>query len=187
MDERSNVVESERELLVHAENAMLPFVPDAFAGDGVPFPRTHIARGEGQAATLFALAQLLGRIVELRGPFGDTVLELLVELLELTRLAVKLGEDPDLGAQNFRDHRHRNVVDRAQLIAAQPIDIREIDGGDEDDRRLLETWVLADHRRQLEAVELGHADVYEDDSDLGLEQVLQRFPRRSGGQQVLAQ
>ena len=36
----------------------------------------------------------------------------------------------------------------------------------EDDRRPLEARVLADHRRQLVAVEVRHADVDQDDGDL---------------------
>ena len=32
-----------------------------------------------------------------------------VQLLELPRLAIKLGEDPDLGAQHLRHDRHRNI------------------------------------------------------------------------------
>ena len=46
---------------------------------------------------------------------------------------------------------------------------------------LLEARMLADHRRQLEAVELRHADVDENDGDVVLEQELQapRAPTRS--------
>jgi hypothetical protein len=61
-----------------------------------------------------------------------------------------------------------------------------VDGGDEDDRRLLEARVLADHRRQLEPVELRHADVDQDDGDILLEQLLERFARRGGLDQILA-
>ena len=38
--------------------------------------------------------------------------------------------------------------------------------------------MLADHRRQLEAVELGHADIDQDDGDVVLEQMLERLARR---------
>ena len=109
----------------------------------------------------------------------DAALELWIQLLELAGLAIELGEDPDLGAQHLRDDRHRHVVDRAHLVAAQTVDVGQLDGGDEDDRGLLEARMLADHRGQLEAVELRHADVDQNDGDLVLEQLLQRLARRS--------
>ncbi len=46
---------------------------------------------------------------------------------------------------------------------------------------------LADHRRQLEAVELGHDDVDEDDGDVLLEQVLERLPPGTRHDQRLAE
>ena len=51
----------------------------------------------------------------------------------------------------------------------------------------LETRMLADHRRKLEAVELRHADVDQDDRDFVLEQKLQGLARRRRLDQVLAQ
>ena len=51
---------------------------------------------------------------QLRGPLGDALLELAVQPLQLPRLAVELGEDPDLGAQQLRDDRDRDVVHRAR-------------------------------------------------------------------------
>ena len=47
--------------------------------------------------------------------------------------------------------------------------------------------MLAHHRGQLEAVELGHADVDQDDGDVVLQQVLERLARGVGLDQVLAQ
>ena len=94
------------------------------------------------------------------------------------RLAVELGEHPDLGAQHLRHDRHRHVVDRAHLVAAQAVDVGEVDRRDEDDRGLLEARMLADHRGQLEAVELRHADVDQHDGDVGLQQMLERLARR---------
>ena len=115
---------------------------------------------------------------QLRRALGDAPLELGVELLELARLAIQLGEDPDLGAQELRHDRHRHVVDRARLVAAQPVEIGQLDRRDEDDRGRLEARMLADHRRQLEAVELRHADIDQHDRDLVLQQLLQRLARR---------
>ena len=55
----------------------------------------------------------------------------------------------------------------------------EMDRRDEDDRGLLEARMLADHRGELEAVELRHADVDQDDGDVVLEQMLQRLAGRT--------
>ena len=47
--------------------------------------------------------------------------------------------------------------------------------------------MLADHRRELEAVELRHADVDQDDRDVRLEQLLQRLAADARLDQVLAE
>ena len=47
--------------------------------------------------------------------------------------------------------------------------------------------MLADHRRELEAVELRHADVDQDDRDFVLEQVFQRLARRRRLDEILAE
>ena len=67
---------------------------------------------------------------------GDPQLELAIQPLELPRLAVQLDEDADLGAQDLRHDRHRDVVHGAVLVALQPVELGERDAGDEDDRRL---------------------------------------------------
>ena len=114
-------------------------------------------------------------------------LEFQVQLLELARLAVKLDEDLDLGTQHVGNDRHRHVVHRAHRIATQPIDVGQMDRGNEDDRRFAETRMLAQHGGKLEAVELRHADVDENDRDVVLEQELQGLARRRGFDQVLVQ
>jgi hypothetical protein len=93
----------------------------------------------------------------------------------LPGLAIEFREDLDLGAQHFRNHRHRDVIDRAHLVAAKPVDIADLNGGNEDHRRLLETRVLADHGRELETVQFRHADIEQDDRDFILEQIFQRL------------
>jgi hypothetical protein len=56
----------------------------------------------------------------------------------------------------------------------------------EDHRQLLEARMLADHGCELEAVDLRHHHVDQDDGDVGLEQDAQRLVRRVGLDQVLA-
>src|ERR1700709_343856 len=53
---------------------------------------------------LFALAELLR-------PLLDALLELAIELLELPRLAMQLGEDADFGAQQLRHDGDGDIVD----------------------------------------------------------------------------
>ena len=171
----------------HAVDLVLAFVPDDLSVGQVPVPRSHVAGREREAAPLLAFQQPQGRGFQLGGALRDAPLQLRVEQLELPVLAVELGEDADLGAQHLRHHRHRHVVDRAHLVAAQMIDLGEMNRRDEDHRDLLEARMLADHRRKLEAVQLRHADVHQDDRDLVLEQVLQRFLAGRRLDEVLAE
>ena len=115
------------------------------------------------------------RFLKLGGAGANTVFELGVEPLELPGLAIQFGEHLDLGAQHLRHDRHRNVVDGAHLVAAQPVEIADLYRRDEDHCCFLEARVLADHGGEFEAVELRHADVDQDDRDLVLEQIFQRL------------
>src|SRR6185312_13721981 len=95
--------------------------------------------------------------------FGHAILEFAIELLQLASFAMQLGEDADLGAQDLRDDRDRDVVDCAALIAANTVYFREMDGGDEDDGNLLEARMLTHHIGQLEAVDFGHGNIHQYD------------------------
>ncbi len=188
MNQRANVLRAHGERAgIDVENAVLAVVPDAFTLERIPVPRAHLAGGERERAAPLAREQPgVGRR-ELGGPFGDALLQLPVELLQLAGLPVELREHPDLGAQHIGDDRNRNVVDRSHRVAAQPVHVSQVNGGDEDDRRLLEARVVADHRGKLETVEIRHADVHQHDGDLALEQLLERLARRARLDQVLAE
>ena len=95
---------------------------------------------------------------------------------ELAGLAVELDEDADFGAQNLGDDGDRDVVDGAAAVAVDLVGVGEVDAGDEDDGGLAEARMLADHVGELEAVELGHADVHQDDGDVVFEEDV-RGPR----------
>src|SRR6185312_2152430 len=172
---------------VEAENAILALVPFQFLVADRPFPGAHLTGGERQAAALLALQEPRVRGFELRGPLGDAALELDIHFLELPGLAEQLGKDPHLGAQERRYHRHRHVIHRTELIAAQPVDVFDLDRRDEDDRGLLKARVLADHLGELKAVELRHADVDQHHRDVVLEQKRQRLARRRRLHQVLVE
>ena len=164
---------------IDAEDLILAFVPHPVAIDPVPVPGSHLAGGDREAAALLAFQQPGVRFLQFGGAGANAIFELDVEPLELAGLAIELGEHLDLGAQHFRHDRHRNIVDRAHLVAAQPVDVADLDGGDEDHRRLLEARMFADHGGEFEPVQFRHADVDQDDGDVVLEQELQRFAART--------
>ncbi len=178
MNQAPHILGRYHELLpVDAEDAVLPVVPEAIAARFVPIPRAHVAGHQRKASSLLALCGADRVEASSSAVRADTR----CSSSALTRsscrgLAVELGKDLDLGPQHFRHHRHRHVIHRAHLVAAQAIDVGQMDGGDEDHRRLLEARMLADHRGELEAVELRHADVHEDHGDIRLQEVLQRLP-----------
>ena len=125
--------------------------------------------------------------LELGSAGGDALLELGIERLELAGLAVELDEHLDLGAQHLRHHRHRDIVDRADLVAAQMVGVGDLHARHEDHGELLEARVLADHGGELEAVDLRHDHVDQDDGDVGLEQDAERLVWGARLDQVLAQ
>ena len=171
----------------HPEDAVLALVPTPFVGGEIPIPRTHLAGGERQAPTLLALRQPHVRCFELGGALRHVALEFRIQPLELPGLAEQFGEDPDFGAEHFGNDRHRHVIDAAHLVAAQPVDVGQMNGRDEDDRGLAKPRMLADHGGQLETVELRHADVDKHHRGVILEQELQRFARRRGFHQILVE
>ncbi len=188
MDQSTNAVDGEIEDAgLDAEDPVLSIVPREAAADRIPLPRSHLSGCQREAAALLALHQSCARSLELGGPFRHAALELAVELLELSGLAVELGEDLHLRPQHLGNYRNRNVVDGAHLVGTQAVDVGQMDGGDEDYRRLLKPRVLANHRRQLESVQLRHADVHQDDRDFLLEQLLECFPGGRGRHQTLAE
>ena len=172
---------------IDAEDLILAFVPHPVAVDPVPVPGPHLARGDREAAALLAFQQPRVRFLQFGGAGANAIFEFDVEAFELARLAIEFGKHLDLGAQHLRHDRHRNIVDRAHLIAAQPVDVADLYRGDEYHRRLLEAGMFADHRGELEPVQFRHADVDQDDGDIVLEQELKRFAPGRSLDQVLAE
>src|SRR4051812_10200571 len=188
MDQRPDALARRHERLwLNPENAVLPLVPELFAGDEVVIIRAHAARREGEAAPLLALPQTCRRGFELGGSLGDTLFELDIEPFQIPGLAIEFGEDLDLRPQHLGNDRDWDVIDRPRLVAAQAVEIGNLDGRHEDDRNLLEARVVADHGGELEAIELRHRDVEQDEGDIHLQQLLKRLPRGTRLDQVLAQ
>ena len=177
MDAFADLLHRRREaVMIDAEDAALALVPEPGVACHVAVPGAHMAGGQRQAprpARSCAAGRSRRSSASVRS--ATRLLQFLIELLQLAGLAEQFGEHPHLGAQQFRHHRHGEIIDRARLIAAQIIGLRHMNGGNEDDRGLLEARMLADHLGQLEAVQLGHADIHQDDRDLRLEQIGQRF------------
>ena len=63
---------------------------------------------------LYPQFQLLIETLQLGGSLGDAILELCVEPLERTGLAVQIHEHLDLGPHQLGNHRNRHVIDRAE-------------------------------------------------------------------------
>ena len=129
----------------------------------------------------------IGRRLQFRRAGRHPLLQLGVHALELPGLAVELGEHPDLCAQHLRHDRDRHVVDRAHFVAAQTIHLGQMDRRDEDHRSLLEPRMLPDHRGELEAIEIGHADIHQDHRDFRFQEMRQRLPAGRRLEQVLAE
>src|SRR5206468_8467733 len=132
----------------------------------------------------FAAAQALGLRLQLGGTAHDALLELGIQCLELAGLAVELDEHLDLGAQYLGYDRHGDIVDRADLVAAQVVSLAYLHARHEDHGELLEARMLADHLGELEAVNMWHHDVDQDNGDIGLEQDAERFVRGTRLDQV---
>ena len=112
------------------------------------------------------------------GALGHSLLQFGVEPLECASLSIQLRKDTHLGAEDLGNDGDGDVVDGAAFVSAQPIEIVQHDSRHEDDRRLLKSRMLPNHRRELVSVELRHAHVDEHDGDLVFQQAVQRLCRR---------
>ncbi len=108
-----------------------------------------------------------------------------VGLLQLAALAVQLDQHRDLAAQDLRHHRDGNVVDRADLVALEAVELADVHAGDEDDRCLLEARVIVNQPRRLEAVHVRHAHIQQHDGELRPHELLERFDAGAGPDEVL--
>ena len=133
------------------------------------------------------LLQLRIRRRKLSRTSFDSPLQLLVERFELPGFPVQVAENANLYAQELRDDRDWQVVDSAGLVASQAVELRQVNCGHEDDRGLGKPWMLPNHSRKLESVELRHRNVDENDSDLVTQQLLEGLASRSGLDKVFSE
>ena len=115
---------------------------------------------------------LRGRSLELRGALTTTRAS--SSRFSCTRIPASCGSSSantrTLARSRSGITGTEHVIDRARLHSrcTQVDDRSPVHRRDEDDRRLLKARMLADHRGQLEPVEVRHADVHEDDRDMSV-------------------
>jgi hypothetical protein len=188
MQQRAYAFRADGEVLrIDAEDPELTFVPHPIAADPIPVPRPHASSGQCKAAALLAFEQPRVGIFKLAGSRANPVFKFSIESFELSRLAIEIDEYADFRAQYLRNDRNRYVIDRSHFIAAQPVQIGNLNRGDENHRRLLEARMFADHCRKLEAVEFGHADVHQNHGNFVLEDIFQGFPPRGRHHEIFAE
>ena len=88
---------------------------------------------------------------------------------------MQLDQHRNLAAQDLGDDGHGDVIDRAELVALQAVELADVDRSDEDDRRALHPRMLADQARHLEAVHFRHVHVEQDRRELLFQESLQRL------------
>src|SRR5581483_3814800 len=104
------------------------------------------------AQSLLPVPQLRRDCLQLCGPLRHALFELPVQTLELARLAEQVDEDAHLRPQDLGNDRDGHIVHGPAGVALEAIELGEMDARDENDRRLLEPWMLAHHPGELEAV-----------------------------------
>src|SRR5262245_52361572 len=90
-------------------------------------------------------------------------------------LAVQLHKHADFGPQELRNDRDSNIIDCSVFVALELVKVCVMNGGNKDDSDLLVAGMLAYKCCQFKAVDLRHLHVQEDESNVGVEQMLQRL------------
>jgi len=95
---------------------------------------------------------------------------------DLLALLVQIDEGPDARADDLGVEGLRDVVRRADGVAALREAFVAMDGREEDDRQLTSRFERPELRRRLEAVHLGHLDVEQRHGERLACDVLERLP-----------
>src|SRR6202035_1918245 len=110
---------------------------------------------------------------QLGGSLLDAALQLRIEELELPGLPEEVGKYPYLGQQKFGDDWHKYIIDRPVAVPFHTIWVGQRDGGNKDDCGVLKARMIADHPSEFKTVELRHADIAQNDSDVLFEKMLE--------------
>ena len=121
------------------------------------------------------------------GPLLDAALQLRIQDFELPGLPEEVGKYPYLGQKKLGDDWHRQVVNRPVAVPFHTVGVGQRDGRDKNDRSVLKARMIADHPSEFKTVELRHADIADNDSDVLLEQMLERLPGGLGFDQVFSE
>ena len=105
--------------------------------------------------------------------------------LDRFALSKELHEHADLGAQNLGMKRLEDVVDRAELVAAEHTGLVPAHRGQKNDRRVMRFVALANQAGGLESVQIGHLHVEQDHRKFTLQQRPQRLATRLSLDKVL--
>ena len=111
----------------------------------------------------------------LRIKFVSRILECAIEFLQLAVALVELDKGRHFAAQDLRNDRHRNVINRSDLITLELIKGRYLVSGNKDDRRSLEARVPTNEPCYFESVHARHVDVEQYCGEVLLQQVLERL------------
>ena len=163
------VEERQAAFAVEAEDAVRRQVEDALEpGFGLgPAPLRGLQLAPGLAQ--LHLAQLLGLPAHGLG------------------LVEELDEDPHLGPQRMGLVGLEDEVGRAQLVAGLDVRLGAVEGRHEDDRHVLGVGPGSDQPGGLEAVQVAHAHVQQDQGEVLLEELAEGLPARPRADQPLAE
>ena len=82
-------------------------------------------------------------------------------------------------SQDLRHYGDGDIINRAHLVAGQAVELTDMDAGHENDRRLLESRMLVDETRGLEAIHVRHADIEQHHGKLLAHQLVERLEPRA--------
>ena len=106
-------------------------------------------------------------------------------LADRLRFLVEIDKHADFGPHHFRVDGRRNKVHGAERVALGHLHV-VVERRDENDRRMLRPFSLANQRGRLEAVHLGHVDVEQDHGEIVFKQTAQGLAPGVGLDDVLA-
>jgi hypothetical protein len=113
-------------------------------------------------------------------PFDHLFLHLQGLLGDEAALQVQIHEDGDLGPEDLRPDRGKDVIHGAQGVPVGQIHVRRAEGADEEDGDLFRSRKIPDPARRREPVHSGHQHVEEYDGEFPFGKPTQALLSRGG-------